>query len=95
MNFKHQLLGTGSALLILFSSCQKDVTAPSDISQAAVVSSNLTAADTVIETASPLTAAITTDVNANCAGYYEILPARYKLTTKTYPLILFIHGSES
>ena len=91
MNFRNQLLGVGSLLLILFSSCKKDLVS-SQASQEAVVASNLTAADTVIETASPLTTPITTDVNPNCAGYFEILPARYQITTKKYPLILFIHG---
>jgi poly(3-hydroxybutyrate) depolymerase len=92
MNFKNQFLGIGTLMLIFFTSCQKDVVAPSETSQAAAVSSNLTAEDNIVETASPLTNAIVTDVNSNCAGYYEVLPSLYKLTTKTYPLILFIHG---
>jgi dienelactone hydrolase len=31
-------------------------------------------------------------MTADVAGYYETLPARYRLTTKSYPLIIFIHG---
>lgn len=49
-------------------------------------------ADTVPETALPIHTPILYNINSNCAGYYETLPALYKQTTKKYPLIVFIHG---
>ena len=47
----------------------------------------------VAETLPPVQTAVSTDVNANCAGFYKALPARYDSTTKKYPLLVFLHGS--
>jgi len=80
-----------AALLFVFSSCQKDyVSEPSSVT-GDVTSSN-TAADDVLETALPVHTPRLIAINSNVSGYYETLPARYSLTTKKYPLIVFIHG---
>lgn len=46
----------------------------------------------VVETQPAVQKGITVDVNGNIGGYMEALPALYDSTTKTYPLIVFIHG---
>ena len=46
----------------------------------------------VIETRPALLTAVSTNVNANCQGFYKAIPARYDSTTKKYPLIIFLHG---
>ncbi|HUQ66593.1 MAG TPA: PHB depolymerase family esterase [Flavitalea sp.] len=80
-----------AALLFALSSCQKDfVTDPSSVN-GDVTTSN-TAADDVLETALPVHTPRQIAINSNVSGYYETLPARYSLTTKRYPLIVFIHG---
>ncbi len=92
MNFKNQVLGLAAISLLALTACKKDiVTEQQDVNMDAIAS-DATAND-VIETAAPLTKAITTSsIISNSGGYYEVLPARYSLTTKSYPLILFIHG---
>ena len=79
------------ALLFIFTSCQKDfVSEPSSVN--GNVSSSNTAADEVLETANPIHTPRQIAINSNVSGFYETLPARYSLTTKKYPLIVFIHG---
>lgn len=46
----------------------------------------------IVETQPAVQKGITVDVNGNIGGYMEALPALYDSTTKTYPLIVFIHG---
>jgi predicted peptidase len=48
--------------------------------------------DNVVESAPPVHTAVTANVNANVAGFWQSVPARYTQTTKKYPLIVFIHG---
>jgi predicted peptidase len=48
--------------------------------------------DEVVETAPPVLKAITRKVNDAIGGYYEGIPARYDLTTKKYPLLIFLPG---
>jgi Phospholipase/Carboxylesterase len=93
MNPKKQLLVTLSAAAIFFSSCQKDLIVKEDAESlnAETIASNATAND-VIETAAPIWTPVVTTVNSNVAGFWQGVPARYNLTTKKYPLILFIHG---
>jgi predicted esterase len=92
MNARKQTLLIASVMLIIFSSCQKDVVKPDATVFESDLPTTANAANDVIETALPVHTPITTYVNGNCAGYYQTLPARYNLTTKSYPLILFIHG---
>lgn len=80
-----------AGLLFVFSSCQKDFVSEPSSMNADVTSSN-TAADDVLETALPIHTPRQIAINSNVSGYYETLPARYSLTTKRYPLIVFIHG---
>ncbi|MFT3824525.1 MAG: dienelactone hydrolase family protein [Chitinophagaceae bacterium] len=46
----------------------------------------------VVETQPAVQKGITVDVNSNIGGYMQALPALYDSTTKTYPMIVFIHG---
>jgi len=95
MNAKMQgLAGIGVAVMLFFSSCQKDLVAPEEEQAVRSDLATTVSADPndVSETAPPVHTPITTNVNSNVAGYLETLPARYSLTTKKYPMILFIHG---
>lgn len=78
------------ALLLVFSACKKDFVSDSSVN-GDVTASN-TAADDVLETANPIHTPRQIAINSNVSGFYETLPARYSLTTKKYPLIVFIHG---
>jgi predicted peptidase len=46
----------------------------------------------VLETAPAIHTQRQVAINSNVSGFYESVPARYSLTTKRYPLIVFIHG---
>jgi len=92
MTVKNPVLVFASVMLIFLSSCKKDLVAtPEDSIQAETVSSDATAND-VVETAAPVWTSVKYNVNSNVAGFWQGVPARYNLTTKKYPLILFIHG---
>ena len=45
----------------------------------------------IIETLPPVQVAVHYDITANCAGFYQALPARYDSTSKKYPLLVFLH----
>jgi predicted peptidase len=49
-------------------------------------------ANNIIETAPPVHTAVYMNVTGNIAGFWQSLPARYEQTTKSYPLIIFMHG---
>jgi dienelactone hydrolase len=83
------LLGALSALVLLFSSCQKDTISAE---QTATSTENNSIADDVIETTPPVWSSVQFNVNSNVAGFWQGIPARYSTTTKKYPLIVFIHG---
>ena len=76
-----RLLACAAMTLFVFSSCKKTLS-----------TSRFSAANSVVETAPAINTAISTNVNEVCGGYYEALPARYDSTSKSYPMILFIHG---
>src|SRR5688572_11288441 len=90
MNLKNLSLFFISAFFLILTSCKKDVIADESIN-GEVTASNLTANE-VLETALPVHTPRQIAINSNVSGYYETLPARYNLTTKQYPLIIFIHG---
>lgn len=90
MNMKNLTAVLLSAVVFGLSSCKKDFVDESSIN-GEVTSSEATAND-VLETSPPIHTAKYTAINSNVSGYWESLPARYKLTTKRYPLIVFIHG---
>lgn len=94
MNFKNQLVSLAAVTLLALSSCRKDAVTEQQAANVTSDSSNATlAANDVVETATPVMKAVSSNsIISNSDGYYEILPARYSLTTKSYPMILFIHG---
>ena len=92
MTLKPLSAATLLATLLLLTSCKKDfLSQNSGTLNGPAISGNSTA-DDVLETALPVHTPILYNINSNVAGYYETLPARYRLTTKKYPMILFIHG---
>lgn len=44
------------------------------------------------ETAAPVQTAVTLSLNSNVGGFYASVPANYSSTSKSYPLIISIHG---
>jgi predicted peptidase len=46
----------------------------------------------LIETTPPFQKPYTININQYIGGYYEALPAHYAVTTKKYPLLIFLHG---
>ena len=76
-------------LFILFSCKKIDIQRESIYGE--IVSNNVTANE-VLETNPPNNTPKTIAINSNVSGFYETLPARYSLTTKKYPLIVFLHG---
>ncbi len=46
----------------------------------------------VVETTPPYQRPITLDINPYIGGFYEALPTHYAVTTKKYPLLIFLHG---
>jgi pimeloyl-ACP methyl ester carboxylesterase len=88
--FKTLLYYVSAGTITLLSSCQKDLKVSSDAVNTSV-SSDATAE--VIETTPPVWTSVVTNVNSNCAGFWQGVPAKYSQNpTKKYPLILFIHG---
>jgi hypothetical protein len=75
-------LGMGIMVLLLAVSCKKDTvdSPPPDDNEP-------------IETEPAVLRPVTKEINYNCKGYYEALPARYDSTTKKYPIIIYFHGS--
>jgi predicted peptidase len=46
----------------------------------------------LIETTPPFQKPYTININQYIGGYYEALPTHYQVTTKKYPLLIFLHG---
>lgn len=90
MNFKNQLLAVASVMFVL-TSCQKDLKVEEESLNGEMVSSDATA-NSVAETKPLVHTAVRYNVNSNVAGFWQSVPSRYNLTTKRYPLIVFIHG---
>ncbi len=81
-----KLIRTSSAFLVaacLFVSCKKDSGAGSSANDA---NNNVTETKPAVQTA------VTANVTSNIGGFYQALPARYDSTTKSYPLMVFLHG---
>src|SRR5687767_13257433 len=88
MIVKKQLLAAAS-LLLLFTSCQKDLT----VSDEQSVTGETVSSDATIETTPPVWTSVRMNVNSNVAGFWQGVPAKYSQNpSKYYPLILFIHG---
>lgn len=90
MKHKHYIALLLCGIVIIFSSCKKLIIEKESI-HGEVIASNVSAND-VLETSPPKNTPKSIAINSNVSGYYETLPARYSLTTKKYPLIIFIHG---
>lgn len=65
--------------LVLASSCKKH-------DEASAANNN------IIETIPPVQKPVTYNVSQYIGGYYESLPVNYGITTKQYPLLVFLHG---
>lgn len=70
-----------SLLVILFAACKKN-----NAAAIAPPPNNL------VETTPPYQKPYTININQYIGGYYEALPNHYAVTTKKYPLIIFLHG---
>lgn len=92
MIVRNSLLTMAAGVAMLFIGCRKNVETPAEAITSSSVSSDANAADATIETAPPSWTSVVTNVNSNCAGYWQGVPSLYSQTTKTYPLIVFIHG---
>jgi pimeloyl-ACP methyl ester carboxylesterase len=79
------------AVLFGVSACKKEIVSQEESLNGEVSADNLTANE-VLETSPAIHTAKYISINSNTAGYWESLPARYSVTTKKYPLIVFIHG---
>ena len=91
MKAKNQLLAALSCIFLLAACQKKDLSLNDDELNGATVSSDATA-NSVVETAPPVYKSVYYNINSNVAGFMQAVPARYNLTTKKYPLIVFIHG---
>lgn len=92
MTARKPALALATGILMIFSSCKKDVVKQEESISGEMVASEANAADALSETAAPIYTSVVTNVNSNVAGFWQAVPARYNTTTKRYPLILFIHG---
>jgi dienelactone hydrolase len=91
MNLKNLTAVLLCGILFGTTSCKKDFISEEDSINGAVVSDNATAND-VLETSPAIHTPRQVAINSNVSGFWESVPARYRLTTKRYPLIVFIHG---
>jgi predicted peptidase len=67
--------------IVLFASCHK-----SDLNEAQRPAEP-------IETESPVLQPVSININNKIGGYYRSLPVHYAETTKSYPILIFIHGA--
>jgi len=77
-----------SFVIIIFSgACRKDAVVQPIIQPPVITDINVKA-----ETVPPDLKATTLSLNTNIGGFYSALPVNYNKTTKSYPLIVSIHG---
>jgi pimeloyl-ACP methyl ester carboxylesterase len=91
MNQKNLTAVLLSVVLFGVTACQKEFISDEQSINGEVTADDVTAND-VLETSPPVHTPRQIAINSNVSGFYESLPARYRLTTKRYPLIVFIHG---
>src|ERR1043165_2408102 len=72
------------ALLLSVAACRKNV--------ADTPPNRVVAVNDLIETRPPLLTPVTETINESIGGYYKALPEHYSETSKSYPLLIFIHG---
>jgi predicted peptidase len=86
MKFTNTCMAALLVISVLFASCKKDNDAP--FIPPVPVDPNVTA-----ETKAPvLTPVANVTIGYDINGYYKALPFNYSLTSKNYPLLVFIHG---
>ena len=91
MIFKNLTAVLLCAILFGATSCKKDFISEEQSINGNITSDNSSAND-VLETAPAIHTPRQVAINSNVSGFWESVPARYNLTTKRYPLIVFIHG---
>src|SRR5688500_7532547 len=91
MTFKNLTAVLLCTILFGATSCKKDFISEEQSINGDVTSDNATAND-VLETSPAIHTPRQVAINSNVSGFWESVPARYNLTTKRYPLIVFIHG---
>ena len=77
----------GFSMLLLLAACKKNDVVQPNPAPAPVVDINLAA-----ETSPAVLKATIASMNANTTGFYSALPGNYSKTTKSYPLLISIHG---
>jgi len=92
MNVKNLSILLFSVSMLILTSCKKDVVADESVNGNISSNNATTDPNDVLETALPVHTPRQITINSDVSGFYETLPARYSLTTKKYPLIVFIHG---
>jgi predicted peptidase len=78
---------TSIAVLLLLVACKKEVGTTTTIDPPVVKDPNL-----VAETSPAILKPVTISLNDNTGGFYTAVPANYSATTKSYPLLISIHG---
>ncbi len=79
-------LAAGLTILTLSYSCKKNADQPTAVPPAP------TDINLVAETSPAPLVATTLTLNSNVGGFYSSVPANYNKTTKSYPLLVAIHG---
>src|SRR5438128_2183373 len=69
-------------LVLVAESCKKN-----DAPQASAANNS------IVEVNPPSLKPVTVNINQYIGGYYESLPNHYQVTTKKYPLLIFLHGA--
>ena len=75
------------AIILLFCACKKDADVQPVVQPPVITDINL-----VAETAPAALQPTVLQLNANTVGFYTAVPANYSKTTKSYPLLVSIHG---
>jgi dienelactone hydrolase len=88
---KGKFCALACVVFLFFISCKKNALTTEGSITGTTLSSDVSVND-VVETASPVWTSVVKYVNSDVAGFWQGVPARYSLTTKKYPLIVFIHG---
>jgi predicted peptidase len=78
---------TSVAVILLLVACKKETVTQVMTSPPAVIDVNL-----VAETSPAILKPVTIALNDNTGGLYTAVPANYTTTTKSYPLLISIHG---
>ncbi|MEO5682633.1 MAG: hypothetical protein ABIQ88_08325 [Chitinophagaceae bacterium] len=77
----------GLAIIFLLGACKKDAVIQPVIQPPVIIDFNAKT-----ETDPPLLKATILSINANVGGFYSALPVNYGKTTKSYPLLISVHG---